>query len=42
MSCAVEETKETAKQLNITLKLAAWVNAINKIDRCYTEAGFTL
>lgn len=42
MCTAVDETKDTAKRLNIPFKIAAYVNAINKIDKCYTEAGFTL
>jgi len=42
MCSAVEETKATSKRLNCSLRIAAYVNAIEKIHKCYLDAGITL
>jgi glutamate dehydrogenase (NAD(P)+) len=42
MCSAVEETKETAARINCSLRIAAYVNAIEKIHKCYLDAGITL
>jgi len=42
MCSAVEETKASAKRLNCSLRIAAYANAIEKIHRCYADAGITM
>jgi len=42
MCGAVDETKATAQKLKCSLRIAAYVNAIEKIHRCYVDAGITL
>jgi len=42
MCGAVEDTKTTAKRLNVSLRIAAFVNAIEKIHKCYLDAGLTI
>jgi len=42
MCGAVEDTKTTAKKLNVSLRIAAFVNAIEKIHKCYLDAGLTI
>jgi glutamate dehydrogenase (NAD(P)+) len=42
MCQAVEETKQTSARLNCSLRTAAYVNAIEKIHKCYADAGITL
>jgi len=42
MCGAVEETKATADRLRVSLRIAAFVNAIEKVHKCYQEAGITL
>jgi len=42
MCSAVQETKKTAKEKNCTFRIAAYVNAIEKIHKCYADAGITL
>jgi len=39
---AVDETRETAKRLNVSLRVAGYVNAIRKIDKCYEDAGIVV
>ena len=42
MCSAVEETKATSKRLGVTLRIASYVNAIEKVHKCYMDAGITL
>jgi glutamate dehydrogenase (NAD(P)+) len=42
MCGAVDETKSTAARLKCSLRIAAYVNAIEKIHKCYVDAGITL
>jgi len=42
MCSAVEETRATSKRLNVSLRIAAYVNAIEKLHKCYLDAGITL
>jgi len=42
MCGAVDETRATSAKLKCSLRIAAYVNAIEKIHRCYVDAGITL
>jgi len=42
MCSAVNEIKAIAKRLNCTLRIASYVCAIEKIHKCYLDAGITL
>ena len=42
MTIALEQTVKTANEKNISLRLAAYVNAINRIHACYVNSGLTL
>lgn len=42
MCSAVEETKDTSKNLGVSLRIAAYVNAINKVHLTFEESGFGL
>jgi len=42
MCSAVEETKKTAKEKKISYRMAAYVNAIQKIHVCYQDSGITM
>jgi hypothetical protein len=37
MEIAIQETLETAKQLGVSLRIAAYVNSINRLDKFYTR-----
>ncbi len=37
MEIAVQDTLETAKKLNISLRMAAYVNSIKKLDKYYSN-----
>ena len=37
MEIAIQETLETAKKLNVSLRIAAYVNSINRLDKFYTR-----
>lgn len=37
MEIAVQETVETAKRLDVSLRIAAYVNSINKLDKYYSK-----
>jgi glutamate dehydrogenase (NAD(P)+) len=39
---AVEETVNTSKKLDVPFRIAAYVNAINKVHTVYEESGFAL
>jgi glutamate dehydrogenase (NAD(P)+) len=39
ISIALGQTVKTADQKNITLRMAAYVNAINRIYECYRNSG---
>lgn len=41
MGDAIHQCLETSEKLRINLRIAAFVNAINKIDAYYKEAGLT-
>jgi len=42
MCSAVEETKTTAKRLGVNLRIAAYVNAIEKVHLSFEESGIVL
>ncbi len=42
MSVAVGETLATMKKHNVSPRIAAFINALAKIETCYKDAGFTL
>lgn len=42
MTTAVRETKETFVNLNVSMRIAAYVNAINKIHRHFQTAGMQM
>ena len=42
MTIAMDQTVQTANEKNISLRLAAYVNAINRIYACYENSGLTL
>jgi glutamate dehydrogenase (NAD(P)+) len=42
MSAAVSETVTTAAKMKISYRMAAFVNALNKIETTYREAGITM
>lgn len=42
MGTAVAETLATMKKHNVQPRIAAFVNALGKIETCYKDAGFTL
>ena len=37
MEIAVQDTLETAKRLNVSLRMAAYVNSIQKLDKYYSN-----
>lgn len=37
MEIAILDTLETAKRLNVSLRIAAYVNSINRLDKFYTK-----
>lgn len=41
MIVAVNETKTTAKKMKISLRMAAYVNALNKVHRHFEVAGIS-
>ncbi len=42
MAIAVQETLATAAKHNVSYRVAAFVNAVDKIAVCYTDAGITM
>jgi len=42
MCCAVEEVRQTAKAKQCSYRIAAYVNAIEKIHTVYSDSGFAL
>ncbi len=42
MSIALRQTVETSQKKNINLRLAAYVNAINRIYKCFENTGFAI
>lgn len=42
MGAAVAETIATAQKHNVSYRIAAFINAINKIEVAYRDAGLTL
>ena len=42
MSIAMQSIVKTANDKNITLRMAAYVNAIDRIYACYKSSGLTL
>jgi glutamate dehydrogenase (NAD(P)+) len=42
MARAVQETIETSRKYNCSMRMAGFINAINKIYVCYVEAGVTI
>ena len=41
MSSAVEQTMSTANRLKVSFRIAAYVNALEKVHRVYEESGTT-
>jgi len=39
---AVEETAETSKRINVPFRIAAYVNAIEKVHKVYEESGYAI
>lgn len=42
MAVAVGETMATMKQYDVQPRIAAFINALKKIETCYKDAGLTL
>jgi glutamate dehydrogenase (NAD(P)+) len=42
MSTAAQETFATANKHNCSYRVAAFINAVEKISVCYTDAGITM
>ena len=42
MCAAVEETVATSHRLNVPFRIAAYVNAIEKVHKVYEESGYAL
>jgi glutamate dehydrogenase (NAD(P)+) len=42
MSIGVAETIATANAKNCSYRIAAFVNAIDKVSKCYADAGITM
>ncbi len=42
MAIAVQETLATATKHNVSYRIAAFINAVQKISTCYTDAGITM
>lgn len=40
MGIAVQETLDTAHKMNVSLRIAAYVNSINRLDKFYTKNEF--
>lgn len=41
MAAAVKETLTTAAKHNVSYRLAAFINAISKVEKCYNASGLT-
>jgi glutamate dehydrogenase/leucine dehydrogenase len=42
MTVALEETVQTAEKNNVSFRIAAYMNAINKVGRYYDSLGLTI
>jgi len=42
MCKGMQETVETARKLGVSYRIAAFVNALNKMEGTYRDAGFTI
>ena len=42
MITAVKHIKKIAKEKNISLRMAGYLDAIQKVHNCYAEAGLTV